>query len=157
MLSSKRRCALHCAISSSTQDNAQGWNITSHPWAHKHKISLLWCLATWLLQDYDQDVCAPQKTVSLQFNHLFHCHKHSICDWDYATRETAFDFGSPQWKGQHLCHVDGRTYPAKLFLITWGAGSCLATADACTEASAGIVIAHHEHSLMPLQVSFTRI
>lgn len=87
VLSSNRRCALHCAFSSFTWDNSQSWKITSHPWAHKHKISLLWCFATWLLQDCGQDVHATQKTVSLHFDPLFHSHNHSICDWVWLSPE----------------------------------------------------------------------
>lgn len=75
-LASKRRCA----FSSFMWNNTQGWNITNHPWAHKHKIAVLWCLATWLLQDYDQDARATQKTATHQFDHLFHSHNHIICD-----------------------------------------------------------------------------
>lgn len=82
MLSSKRWCALHCACSF-TWSNTQGWSTTGHPWACKHKISLLWCSAIWLLQD----VHATQKTVTLQFNHLFHNHNYSVCDWVWLTPE----------------------------------------------------------------------
>lgn len=127
MLASKRRCALHCAFSSFMWKNTQGWNITSHPWAHKHKITVLWCLATWLLQDYDQDARATQKTVTHQFDHLFHSHNHIICD---CRQRNSFDFGSPQGKEQCLCHVDVWTSPAKLFYhlrdrIMPGYGRCI--------------------------------
>lgn len=86
MLSSKR-CALHCAFSSFPWDKTEvGASQATHEPINT-KISLLWCAATLLLQDYDQDVSATQKTVTHQFNHLFHSHNHIICVWVWLLPE----------------------------------------------------------------------
>lgn len=87
MLSSKR-CALHWAFSSFMWDNTQGRSTKGHLWAPKQtQDSSSLVFSHLMLQDYDQDVCAPQKTVTFQFNHLIPSHNHSICDWVWLSPE----------------------------------------------------------------------
>lgn len=73
-----------------------------------------------------------------------------------AARETALTLGLPRRKSNAYAMLMSELLQPSSF-ITWGTGSCLAMGDAYTEASAGTVIAHDEHSLTPLQHSFTTI